>query len=134
MIYAVIDTNVIVSALLSKNPMASTVQVFEALIDEEICPIYNQDIIDEYIDVLCRPKFNFPEYEVKLIIDHIKKVGIASERVLSGEIFPDIDDAVFYEVALSYDDSYLVTGNVKHYPKNPIVVTPAEMVEIINSQ
>ena len=46
-------------------------------------------------------------------------------------IFPDQKDVVFYEVALSKEDAYLVTGNIKHFPKKPFVVTPAEMVEIL---
>lgn len=57
MIYAVIDTNVIVSALLSHNSGAATVQVFGAIFESKICPLFNEDIIDEYIDVLNRPKF-----------------------------------------------------------------------------
>ena len=42
-----------------------------------------------------------------------------------------LKDAVFYEVALSKDDAYLITGNTKHFPHTPIVVTPAEMLEIL---
>jgi len=38
---------------------------------------------------------------------------------------------VFYEVAMSKENAYLVTGNMKHFPNKPIVVTPAEMVEIL---
>jgi len=45
---------------------------------------------------------------------------------------PDEDDRVFYEVTLSKDDANLVTGNLKHFPKTPIVVTPAEMLEILS--
>ena len=41
---------------------------------------------------------------------------------------------VFYEVALSRDDAYVVTGNLKHFPKKPIVVTPAEMISILEKQ
>jgi hypothetical protein len=41
---------------------------------------------------------------------------------------------VFFEVALSKDDAYLVTGNTKHFPKKPIVVTPAEMLEILRAE
>jgi hypothetical protein len=41
---------------------------------------------------------------------------------------------VFYEVALSKDDAYLVTGNTKHFPKKPIVVTPAQMLEILRTE
>ena len=48
------------------------------------------------------------------------------------KIYAVIDTNVFYEVALSVDDSYLVTGNTKHFPKKPFVVTPAEMLQIIH--
>ncbi len=59
--------------------------------------------------------------------------GIHGERVPSQEHFPDPKDVVFYEVALSKDDAYLVTGNKKHFPQKPIVVTPAEMLEILKA-
>lgn len=38
---------------------------------------------------------------------------------------------MFYEVALSKEDAFLVTGNQKHFPMTPIVVTPAELLEIL---
>jgi hypothetical protein len=41
---------------------------------------------------------------------------------------------LIYEVALSRDNAYLVTGNKKHFPQKPIVVTPAEMLEILSRQ
>ena len=61
----------------------------------------------------------------------MKSDGITSSRVPSHEVFTDPKDVVFYEVALSKEDSFLVTGNIKHFPKVDIVVTPAEMIEII---
>ena len=48
----------------------------------------------------------------------------------SGVTLPDPDDVVFYEVALSKESTYLITGNTKHFPKCPIFVTPAEMMSI----
>ena len=60
--------------------------------------------------------------------------GIHGERVPVKEHFPDPKDVVFYEVAMSKEDAYLVTGNKKHFPNKPIVVTPAEMVEILKEQ
>ena len=56
------------------------------------------------------------------------------ERIISNDYFPDPKDVVFYEVALSKEDAYLVTGNIKHFPKTPIVVTPAELLEIMQQQ
>ena len=61
----VIDTNVLVSALLSRNPDASTVQVFKALLSDKIIPVYNDEILAEYSDVLRRKKFNFPESTIQ---------------------------------------------------------------------
>ena len=44
---------------------------------------------------------------------------------------PDEDDRVFYEVTLSMEDSFLVTGNLKHYPSSPQVITPADFIKLI---
>lgn len=134
MIYAVIDTNVFVSALLSRHPDSATVQVVNALLKHGICPLYSQEIIVEYKDVLHRDKFRFPIEAIDYIINAVQDYGISAERVISSDIFPDPKDIVFYEVALSKDDAYLVTGNIKHFPKTPIVVTPVEMLEILKGQ
>lgn len=134
MIYAVIDTNVFVSALLSRHPDSATVQVVNALLKHGICPLYSQEIIVEYKDVLHRDKFRFPIEAIDYIINAVQDYGISAERVISSEVFPDPKDIVFYEVALSKDDAYLVTGNIKHFPKTPIVVTPVEMLEILKGQ
>ena len=133
MIYAVIDTNVFVAALLSRHSNSATVLVVDTLMNHGICPLYNQEIINEYNDVLHREKFHFPSESIDAIISTVQKYGISSERIASSEYFPDPKDVVFYEVALSKDDAYLVTGNTKHFPKKPIVVTPTEMMKILES-
>lgn len=131
MIYAVIDTNVLVSALLSHHPDAATVQVVGAISLKGICPLYNEEIMAEYEEVLGRTKFRFPPSSITAILNKVKKMGIATNGIPSSEHFPDPKDIVFYEVALSKEDAYLVTGNKKHFPDKLIVVTPAEMVEIL---
>ena len=130
-IYAVIDTNVIVSALFTKNRDAATFKVLEALQKRNIKLLFNEEILKEYKDVLSRPKFHLPISDISSIIDFIEEEGIISLRKQSKEHFPDPKDVVFYEVAMSKEDAYLVTGNKKHFPEKPIVVTPAEMVEIL---
>lgn len=52
----------------------------------------------------------------------------------SEEYFPDKDDIVFYEVTMSVESAYLVTGNIKHFPKKSFVVTPSRMVEILQER
>ena len=132
MIYAVVDTNVLVSALFTHNADAATARVVAALMQGRFVPLYNEEIIEEYDDVLHRDKFHFPDWKVNMYLEVFHERGIRVERVTSHEFFPDPKDEVFYEVALSKEDAYLVTGNQKHFPKKPIVVTPAEMMEILD--
>ena len=134
MIYAVIDTNVLVSAMLTHNNLSATIQVMEAMFANKITPLYNEEIISEYEDVLHREKFSFSETDICHYLEAIKQVGIHSLRIDSSEHFPDPKDVVFYEVALSKEDAYLVTGNKKHFPDKPVVVTPAEMLEILQKE
>ena len=132
MINAVIDTNVHVSALLSRVKDTSTVQLLQLLILGEITPIYNDEIFEEYQTVLTRSKFGFPDTLIDETLDVIRRYGINSSRTEASEQLPDPKDVVFYEVALSVEDSFLVTGNTKHFPRKPFVVTPAEMLRIIH--
>ncbi|MBO7069322.1 MAG: putative toxin-antitoxin system toxin component, PIN family [Bacteroidaceae bacterium] len=134
MIKAVIDTNVIVSAYITKNLEAATSKVWEAVMQCKLTPVYNDEILSEYSEVLHRKKFDIPEHLIKWALDKIVTNGVRGERILNNELFPDPKDMVFYEVALSKEDAYLVTGNIKHFPKKPIVVTPAEMLEILRRE
>ena len=52
----------------------------------------------------------------------------------AGEM-PDEDDRVFYEVCgQPRMIPLLVTGNLKHFPKEPQVITAAEMMEILDNE
>ncbi len=133
MMYAVIDTNVLVSAMITSNEYSSTIQVMKAMMERRIVPLYNDEIISEYSEVLHRAKFGFSEKQINLYLDAMRELGIPSQRIHSSEVFPDPNDIVFYEVALSKENAFLVTGNIKHFPKTPIVVTPSEMMEILKS-
>lgn len=129
-ILAVIDTNVIVSALLNHDSESNPSIVLTNVISGKIIPLYNEDILSEYKDVLSRDKFPFRQEDVESTIELFVKKGILIDSTVPiKDNFPDLDDVVFYEVAMSMEGTYLVTGNIKHFPINSIVVTPAEMVE-----
>ncbi len=133
-IYAVIDTNVIVSALYSTKTDAATVLILDFLTIGKIIPLVNQEILAEYAEVLSRKKFNFSSEKVSKWLKFFNEYGLQAVRSESQEIFIDEKDIVFYEVALSIEGSFLVTGNIKHFPKTPIVVSPAEMIQILLKQ
>lgn len=128
--YAVFDTNVLVSSLMSRREDSPTVVLLDYVLDGSIVLLYNDEILQEYTEVLHRDKFDFSEERIEAVMDMVS-TGVSLDRTPSGEVFPDSDDAVFYEVALSKEGSYLVTGNQRHFPKSPIVVSPAEMLEIV---
>lgn len=131
-IYAVIDTNVLVSALLPSQGITNPAVILGEIMRGRIIPVYNDEIISEYVEVLSREKFHFRQTSIKTVVNHIKRIGLKVDRTKSWEeVFPDLKDVVFYEVTLSKEDAYLVTGNIKHFPKKPFVVTPAEMVAIL---
>lgn len=134
MIYAVIDTNVLVSALWTHNPLAATKKILDLLFSKDIIPLYNDEVIAEYTDVLNRGKFSFDKTDVTNLISFICAIGIDSERNSFDEVMPDESDRVFYEISLSKEESFLVTGNLMHYPTKPHVVTPAELLDILSSE
>ena len=131
-VYDVIDTNVLVSALLAKRTDSAPVQVLDRLFNRDFIPMYNDEILAEYSEVLRRPKFKFSEKSIVFAIDAIVEAGMESERVTSSDEVIDPKDVVFYEVAMSKDDSYFVTGNTKHFPAVRRVVTPTECLHFIN--
>ena len=130
--YAVIDTNVLVSAMLKWDSVPGN--VMELVFDGAITPILNERIINEYQDVLLRPKFHLTEDIVRDVMDGIKSQGIYVDAETIDVELPDPNDTVFYEVVMERrktEDAYLVTGNIKHFPQKPFIVTPREMMDII---
>lgn len=130
--YAVLDTNVLVSAILGASRMSIPTKVLKAVTEEKLVPLYNDEIIDEYREVLLRKKFHFDPELIESVLSTIVTDGIYMDRTKSiEEIFPDPKDIVFYEVSLSKEGSFLVTGNIKHFPQKSFVITPAEMVRLL---
>ena len=131
-IYAVIDTNVLVSALMPSQRVSNPTLVLREVFRGRITPVFNEEILDEYKEVLSWDRFHIHPARIDTIVNHIKNTGLKLGRTKSWEgVFSDPKDVVFYEVTLSKDDAYLVTGNIKHFPKKSFVITPAEMVAIL---
>ena len=130
--YAVIDTNVLVSAVLKWNSVPGN--IIDLAFNDVIIPLVNHEILNEYKTVLLRPKFHLTELIVTDILDEMKARAIdVSEEHLDVEL-PDPKDRVFYEVTMKAresEDAHLVTGNIKHFPTKPFIVTPRQMLDLI---
>lgn len=131
----VLDTNVLVSALLSKNSKSPPVRILDYLFEGKIIPLYNDEIFFEYENVLRRLKFSFEEQEIINMLDVIKHLGIKTYRTPTKDLFQDASDIVFYEIALThrFENAYLVTGNLKHFPQNFFIVSPKDMLSLLDN-
>ena len=132
-IYAVIDTNVIVSAMLksSSNPGV----ILEFALRGIIIPVLNEEIIREYRTVLMRPKFHLTAEIVNDLIQTLEYYGEYIEPERLDIKLPDPKDVIFYEVVMEKrkgNITYLVTGNIKHFPQEYFIVTPRELINILN--
>lgn len=130
-IYVVLDTNVIVAAMLTRHHDSATKRIINAVTDLKVTVLYHDTMFNEYHRILCLKKFGFSADVIRDMENVITTFGIKTDRIPTDEIFSDKDDVVFYEVALSKEGAYVVTGNKRHFPDKPIVVTPAEMVKIL---
>ena len=109
MIYAVIDTNVLVAAAKSHKPDSSTSRVLPLVFSGVIQPLVCDEIIDEYESVLNLPVLAIPEETASAIIAKFRVDGINPGRTHSQEIHPDPTDQVYYQYNtwISRDISYI---------------------------
>ena len=120
----VLDTNIIVSALLS--PQGLSAKLLNLVFGKKLAIVYDNNIFAEYLEVLNRDKFMLDKELVNLIMDFISKEG---EYIIAEFLkiqFIDGDDKIFYEVYKGGDVDYLITGNKKHFPTEKNIVTVNE--------
>ena len=125
---AVVDTNVIVSALIDSN--GSPAKILSLILNGNIKILYDNRIIFEYTDVLSRKEFGFPKEIINDLIDCLKCDGefINAEYVKTK--FSDEADKKFYEVYKSGEAKYLITGNIKHFPKEDTIILPKVFLQV----
>ena len=122
----VLDTNIIVSSLLSGgNPGL----ILDSITEGRIKLCFDDCILAEYLDVLSRPKFGFPPIRVNLFIHDTVRYGFGIDVLVpSSFAMPDESDRKFYDAAKTAD-AILITGNIKHYPPEPFILTPAAFMQ-----
>lgn len=126
--YVVIDTNVIVSAFLFSKQELATVLVLEALYSGKIKIVYSDEIIAEYEDVLNRDKFKLDKDDIEKFIGFVVYKGIKKESKNTGVILIDAKDQPFYDLKNVLADTILVTGNIKHFPNDKLIMSPKDFI------
>ena len=122
----VFDTNVLVSHLINEN--GTPARVVSLFYDGDIEVFYSNDIYEEYEEVLNREHFRFDKIKVIKILNDLIEYGKLINPVASSFSMPDGDDRIFYDVA-KQSESFLVTGNLKHYPQEDFILSPAEFLK-----
>ena len=134
-LFAILDTNVLVSAMLNWTSVPGVI-VKEA-ITGNLTPVLHEKILEEYEEVLRRKKFPFLEEDIQALLKRLKERGVFWAPALINEELPDKKDIIFYAVTMEVrqdEDAYLVTGNIKHFPVRPYIVTPREMLNILERE
>lgn len=121
----VIDTNVLVSALWSRN--GAPARVVSMVLTGELVPCYDYRILCEYREVLRRPKFRFSPGEINALLGWFEAYGRSVVAKPLDDEFTDEADKKFYEVA-KFCGAMLVTGNLKHFPPDPQVISVSDFL------
>lgn len=126
----VLDTNVLVSALLS--PFHAPGRLLDLLLGGKLRLVYDDRILAEYRAVLLRPKFGFDRRAVEELLAQLAADGLAVTAPPVNLHLPDPTDGVFVEVAAAAAGP-LVTGNSRHFPPDRCagiaVLSPAAFLE-----
>ena len=122
----VLDTNVLVSALWT--PVGNCSAIISLVLTDRIVPCFDHRIIAEYRAVLSRPRLAFPRGQTEEFLKEIADRGLMV-KITSPSTVPMADEAdrKFYDIAGACK-AFLITGNARHYPKNPLVMTPAQFI------
>ena len=117
MIRAVIDTNVLVSALLS--PEGNAALIVQAVEAGLISIFLTNEIAREYANVLNRPKFGFEPDVINGLLDMINRQASIVQPDRSAAASPDPGDTKFLQCAFAALADAIITGNQRDYPDGP---------------
>jgi len=123
----VLDTNVLVAALMS--PLGNPAKVYKLFFTGAVVLVYSESILAEYEDVLHRPYLLILAEDADIVLNAIRQYGEVVEPVPSMFPMTHEDDRVFYDTAITAG-AYLITGNTRHYPKEPFIFTPTEFLNL----
>jgi putative PIN family toxin of toxin-antitoxin system len=124
----VVDTNVIVSALI--NTHGTPAKILSLILNGNVKILYDNRIIFEYTDVLSRKEFGFPKEIINDLINYFKHDGEFINSEYTKRKFSDEADKKFYEVYKTGKAKYLITGNLKHFPKEDAIITPKDFLQV----
>ncbi|PZU98188.1 putative toxin-antitoxin system toxin component, PIN family [Cyanobium sp. ULC084] len=111
--HVVLGTNVVVSGILS--PTGPPGRLLDLVMDETLQLVVESRILQDYLEVLLRPRFALPEAAVIRLVDNLEDLAIQVLADPWPHPLPDPDDAVFLATAKA-GMALLAAGNIAHFP------------------
>jgi putative PIN family toxin of toxin-antitoxin system len=133
MIRVVLDTNIIVSALLRPEGIPAQLLLL-AIKGNEIQLCVSGEIYAEYEEVIRRPRFKRSESEITNTLRAVQEKGFWVKPKATVNACVDPDDNIFLECAAAAEANYLITGNVKHFPSTWAgiqVISPRQFLDVL---
>jgi putative PIN family toxin of toxin-antitoxin system len=132
MIRVVFDTNILFSAAFKSVGVPA--QVLDLVTPGILTPCISDAIMAEYLDVLTRPILRPHAARARDVLALMAKIAVHVSPTLKLSLCSDPDDNRFLECALAAQAAYLVTGNLRHFPKDyePVaIVTPRQFLNLL---
>ena len=129
----VVDTNVLVSALLSRTGPPRI--ILKLLLSKKAEWLVNDLILEEYEEVLGRRDFGFKPSQIQALMEFIRRYGVHVPYLPQKVSVPHVDDLPFLLCAQQGEADTLITGNKKHFPfrDQPFhIESPAEFINRIS--
>ena len=123
----VYDTNVFVSYFLARKKSGTIKTVVDQIFDKKTVCVFSRQIIAEYDKVLHYPKFGFSHREIRTLLNFIRRNGLYVNPSPTFTPFTDESDKCFYDAAVAAKAHWLITGNKRHFPNEPFIVTAANI-------
>jgi putative PIN family toxin of toxin-antitoxin system len=127
----ILDTNVIVSALISSSILTKI--LYDIVLTEKVNTCLSEEVFEEYAAVLNRDKFSkFSNFKAKaeVVLNRLREIAIFYQSGKKVEILTDTSDNKFLELAAVSAADYLITGNTLDFTMDEFeytrILTPRE--------
>ena len=131
MFKGVYDTNVVVSGLLLSRGIPAL--LLDLVFNGRVVLFLSPDVFEEYEQVLARPRFAIQAARRESVLRQLRSLSQWVEPRQHLAVAGDPDDNRFLECALAGKVDFLVTGNLRHFPKrlrDTRVLSPRQFFEI----
>lgn len=132
MIQVVLDTNIVVSAMLRSGGLPEA--ALNLAVDCVVQLCISKPVMAEYEEVLSRRKIGIDPRKAAIALTRIREVSRLVTPSITVKGCTDPDDNIFLECSQAAEANYLVTGNTAHFPDvwaTTQIVTAREFLEII---